>query len=98
MTAFKLKRKESEDEGIRRVAHGRAEDAVDVSEAPVLAPVGILAEARADELQVARSFFMSLRASCTASTGSASSSRSSSALLRRATAGRLVGRPRAARR
>ena len=30
MTAFRLKRKESERKGIRRVAHGRAEEAAEV--------------------------------------------------------------------
>jgi len=48
MTAFKLKKKEREDEGIRRVAHGRTEDAVELLRDPDADPVEAVHEARKD--------------------------------------------------
>jgi CHAD domain-containing protein len=48
MTAFRLKKKESEDEGIRRVAHGRAEDAVKLLREEGTDPVEAVHEARKD--------------------------------------------------
>ena len=48
MTAFRLKRKESEKEGIRRVAHGRAEDAVELLRDEDADPVEAVHEARKD--------------------------------------------------
>ena len=48
MTAFKLKRKESEDKGIRRVAHGRAQDAVELLRDDEADPVEAVHKARKD--------------------------------------------------
>jgi CHAD domain-containing protein len=48
MTAFKLKRKEREDKGIRRVAHGRTEDAVGLLRDEGADPVEAVHEARKD--------------------------------------------------
>ncbi len=48
LTAFKLKKKESEDEGIRRVAHGRAQDAVELLRDDQADPVQAVHEARKD--------------------------------------------------
>jgi CHAD domain-containing protein len=48
MTAFKLKKKESEDDGVRRVAHGRAEDAVKLLREEEADPVEAVHEARKD--------------------------------------------------
>jgi CHAD domain-containing protein len=48
MTAFRLKRKESEKKGIRRVAHGRAEEAVELLRDEGADPVKAVHEARKD--------------------------------------------------
>ena len=48
MSAFKLKRKEAEDKGIRRVAHGRAEDAMELLRDEHADPVEAVHEARKD--------------------------------------------------
>src|SRR5687768_16074016 len=48
MTAFKLKKKESERKGIRRVAHGRTEDAVELLRDEEADPVEAVHEARKD--------------------------------------------------
>ena len=48
MTAFRLKKKESEKKGIRRVAHGRAEDAVGLLRDEDANPTEAVHEARKD--------------------------------------------------
>ncbi len=48
MSAFKLKRKESAKQGIRRVAHGRAQDAIGLLRDPEADPVKAVHEARKD--------------------------------------------------
>jgi CHAD domain-containing protein len=48
MAAFKLKKKESEDKGIRRVAHGRTKDAIELLRDEETAPVEAVHEARKD--------------------------------------------------
>jgi CHAD domain-containing protein len=50
--AFKLKKKESEDEGIRRVAHERAEDALELLRDEDADPVAAVHEARKDMKKV----------------------------------------------
>jgi hypothetical protein len=47
MAAFKLKKKESEDKGIRRVAHGRTKDAMELLRDEETAPVEAVHEGRA---------------------------------------------------
>jgi CHAD domain-containing protein len=48
MTAFRLKKKESEDKGVRRVAHGRTENAVNLLRDDEADPVEAVHEARKD--------------------------------------------------